>query len=428
MYETQFGETDHGAGTGCRADDGRLSGTTPWGVPPRETSRTRPKKPRQTPRRRRRKPGNGGAGGNRRSARAGDGAARHRGPRPTSARQRDGHRGVASGQYGRRRGRRRSEGSLVPSTAIVTEGGQFRLMVRFDGTIPIRGTCTISLSDSGGHAMSDVTATANGFDASTELITVVDDDAVTDDRTITATLVSCDLPTSTATRSGNRTRPRSWFATMIPVQGTGGVPSATWQQQPPPEPAPDWTPVNATATLSASSRPRVLVGERERVAEPAGTAGTPMGPTASRSTTRWCSRTDATPSTASSGRPSAAAAAPAGPSVPPVVARGHERAGVSRGIPRDLPDHRRRAVHHGKPLRQLLDRLAVKRHGDPGCGVAAGCPASPGSDVHRHLGALAGAFQLGRSLHQRRHQAVDRAHSARQVASRRTFRNSTTRG
>ena len=64
-----------------------------------------------------------------------------------------------------------SEGSLVPSTAIVTEGGQFRLMVRFDGTIPIRGTCTISLSDSGGHAMSDVTATANGFDASTELIT-----------------------------------------------------------------------------------------------------------------------------------------------------------------------------------------------------------------------------------------------------------------
>ena len=145
-----------------------------------------------------------------------------------------------------------SEGSLVPSTAIVTEGGQFRLMVRFDGTIPIRGTCTISLSDSGGHAMSDVTATANGFDASTELITVVDDDEVTDDRTITATLVSCDLPDIDSYVIGEPNTAAVLVRDHDPVQGTGGVPSAPWQQ-PAPEPAPEWTPVSATATLSASS-------------------------------------------------------------------------------------------------------------------------------------------------------------------------------
>ena len=145
-----------------------------------------------------------------------------------------------------------SEGSLVPSTAIVTEGGQFRLMVRFDGTIPIRGTCTISLSDSGGHAMADVTATANGFDASTELITVEDDDEVTDDRTITATLVSCDLPEIDSYEIGEPNTAAVLVRDHDPVQGTGGVPAAPWQQ-PPPEPEPEWTPVSATATLSASS-------------------------------------------------------------------------------------------------------------------------------------------------------------------------------
>ena len=85
------------------------------------------------------------------------------------------------------------EGGLHPSVASVQEGESFRLMVRFTGTTPIEGTCTITLVDSSGHTMDDVTAAANGFDASTDLIATVDDDAVTTDRTITATLASCDL-------------------------------------------------------------------------------------------------------------------------------------------------------------------------------------------------------------------------------------------
>ena len=147
-----------------------------------------------------------------------------------------------------------SEGSLVSSVANVPEGGYFRLMVRFDGTIPIRGTCTITLEDSGGHAMDDVTATANGFDASTDLINVVDDDEVTDDRRVTATLVSCDLPDiedyeiaepNTAVVLVRDHDPGPSDPTP-PGGGTGG-------SAPEPEEPDAWTWTSATATLSAPS-------------------------------------------------------------------------------------------------------------------------------------------------------------------------------
>ena len=82
---------------------------------------------------------------------------------------------------------------LHASVNTLQEGQAFRLFVRFSGTTPIDGTCTIALVDSSGHDMDDVTAAADGFDANTDLITTVDDDEVTTDRTITATLSTCDL-------------------------------------------------------------------------------------------------------------------------------------------------------------------------------------------------------------------------------------------
>lgn len=86
------------------------------------------------------------------------------------------------------------DGTLVPSTTRVEEGESFRLRVRFSGTTPIVGTCTISLVDSSEVEMPDVSASVNGFDASSDLIPVKDDGQVTSDRKVVATLESCDLP------------------------------------------------------------------------------------------------------------------------------------------------------------------------------------------------------------------------------------------
>ena len=170
---------------------------------------------------------------------------------------------------------------IVPSTAVVTEGGHFRLMVRFDGTTPLNGTCTIGLVDSGGHDMADVTAQANGFDASSGLIHVVDDDPVTDDRTITATLRSCDLPDIESYEIAEPNTAVVLVRDDDPAAGIGGVslppvtpppvtpppatpPPATPPPPTPPPPTPPpptppppaqpaWTPVSASATLSAGS-------------------------------------------------------------------------------------------------------------------------------------------------------------------------------
>ena len=141
------------------------------------------------------------------------------------------------------------EGGLHPSVASVQEGESFRLMVRFSGTTPIEGTCTITLVDSGGHTMADVTATANGFDASTGLITTVNDDTVTTDRTITATLASCDL--EVAYTIGTPNTASVAVRDHDPVQGTqttagstpvGIAPSSTGPS------APAWTKGSHTAT------------------------------------------------------------------------------------------------------------------------------------------------------------------------------------
>ena len=141
------------------------------------------------------------------------------------------------------------EGGLHPSVPSVQEGESFRLMVRFTGTTPIEGTCTITLVDSGGHTMTDVTATANGFDASTDLIATVDDDAVTTDRTITATLSSCDL--GVAYTIGTPNTASVAVRDHDPVQGTQTTAGSTPVGIAPPSSgpsAPAWTKGSHTAT------------------------------------------------------------------------------------------------------------------------------------------------------------------------------------
>jgi len=141
------------------------------------------------------------------------------------------------------------DGGLHPSVASVQEGESFRLMVRFSGTTPIDGTCTITLVDSGGHPMADVTATANGFDASTDLIATVDDDAVTTDRTITATLASCDL--EVAYTIGTPNTASVAVRDHDPVQGTQTTAGSTPVGIAPPSTgpsAPAWTKGSHTAT------------------------------------------------------------------------------------------------------------------------------------------------------------------------------------
>lgn len=140
-------------------------------------------------------------------------------------------------------------GGLHPSVASVQEGESFRLMVRFSGTTPIEGTCTITLVDSGGHTMADVTATANGFDASTDLIATVDDDSVTTDRTITATLASCDL--GVAYTIGTPNTASVAVRDHDPVQGTQTAAGSTPVGIAPPSSgpsAPAWTRGSHTAT------------------------------------------------------------------------------------------------------------------------------------------------------------------------------------
>ena len=141
------------------------------------------------------------------------------------------------------------EGGLHPSVASVQEGESFRLMVRFTGTTPIDGTCTITLEDSGGHTMAAVTATANGFDASTDLIATVDDDAVTTDRTITATLASCDL--GVAYTIGTPNTALVAVRDHDPVRGTQTTAGSTPVGIAPPSSGPStpqWTKGSHTAT------------------------------------------------------------------------------------------------------------------------------------------------------------------------------------
>ena len=55
-------------------------------------------------------------------------------------------------------------GGIHSSVTTMQEGESFRLMVRFTGTVPVAGTCTITLADSGGHTMADATATLASCD------------------------------------------------------------------------------------------------------------------------------------------------------------------------------------------------------------------------------------------------------------------------
>ena len=152
-------------------------------------------------------------------------------------------------------------GGIHSSVTTVQEGESFRLMVRFTGTVPVAGTCTITLADSGGHSMANATATANGFDASTELIATVDDDPVTTDRTITATLASCDLG-DVAHTIGETHSVTVAVRDHDPVSGNqtvpGGVPVGITAPEPEEGEEPTWVRGSYTATmgsLSAECRP-----------------------------------------------------------------------------------------------------------------------------------------------------------------------------
>ena len=98
-----------------------------------------------------------------------------------------------------------------------------------------------------------MTAEANGFDASSGLIHVVDDDPVTDDQTITAMLQSCDLPDIESYEVAEPSTAVVLVCDDDPSAGIGGVPPVTPPVTPPPPAQPAWTPVSATATLSAGS-------------------------------------------------------------------------------------------------------------------------------------------------------------------------------
>lgn len=147
-------------------------------------------------------------------------------------------------------------GGIHSSVTTVQEGESFRLMVRFTGTVPVAGTCTITLADSGGHTMADATATANGFDASTGLIATADDDPVTTDRTITATLANCDLgdvaytigDTDSVTISVRDHDPQTGTQTV-----PGGVPVGIAPPEPEPDEEPAWVKGSYTATMGSLS-------------------------------------------------------------------------------------------------------------------------------------------------------------------------------
>ena len=147
------------------------------------------------------------------------------------------------------------DAGLHPSVNTLLEGQSFRLFVRFSGTTPIDGTCTITLVDSGGHDMDDATATADGFDANTDLIATVDDDEVTTDRTITATLSACDL--QVAHTIGEPNSVTITVRDHDPDEGTQFVPGGTpvGVPAPPQNPTqpqtPAWVPGSYTASISS---------------------------------------------------------------------------------------------------------------------------------------------------------------------------------
>ena len=149
------------------------------------------------------------------------------------------------------------EGGIHSTVSTVQEGESFRLMVRFTGTVPVAGTCTITLADSGGHDMADATATANGFDASTDLIATVDDDPVTTDRIITATLATCDLG-DVAYTIGETNSVTISVRDHDPETGTQTVPGGVPVGVAPPDPDPDdeepaWVRGSYTATMGSLS-------------------------------------------------------------------------------------------------------------------------------------------------------------------------------
>ena len=158
-------------------------------------------------------------------------------------------------------------GGIHSSVSTVQEGESFRLMVRFSGTTPINGTCTITMVDTGGHVMADATAEANGFDASTDLIATVDDDKVTTSRSITATLASCDLGEVEYTIG----EPNSVAVSVRdhdPDTGTQTVPEGvpigiTPLEREPEEP--EWVPRTHTASIGSGSAvwERYLFGGHE---------------------------------------------------------------------------------------------------------------------------------------------------------------------
>ena len=146
-------------------------------------------------------------------------------------------------------------GGIHSSVSTVQEGESFRLMVRFSGPTPINGTCAIKMVDTSGHVMADATAEANGFDASTTLIETVDDNEVTADRSITATLSSCDLGEVDYTIG----EPNSVTVAVRdhdPAGGTQTVPGGAPIGIGPPEPEDDeepWIRGDHTATIGSLS-------------------------------------------------------------------------------------------------------------------------------------------------------------------------------
>ena len=96
-------------------------------------------------------------------------------------------------------------GILFGCTAATPVEAPAPLPVEQSALVPVEGSCTIGLEDSSRHDMADATATAKGFDASTGTIRTIDDEEVTEGRTITATLETCDLGVTYEIVSGTAT-------------------------------------------------------------------------------------------------------------------------------------------------------------------------------------------------------------------------------